>query len=110
MLPDALHTLRSVADHYATGTAKEAYGIAVFLVNQQRERRLLLHVLGYHLKVNRTLPVSSLTIWWQGMNLATTNQIQPGYMGIHDFGKCNHIASFAGCFGDQSSSLFHRSR
>lgn len=40
MLPDALHTLRSVADHYATGTAKEAYGIAVFLVNQQRERRL----------------------------------------------------------------------
>ena len=76
MLPDALHTLRSVADHYATGTAKEAYGIAVLLVNQQRERRLLLHVLGYHLKVNRTLPVSSLTIWWQGMNLATTNQIQ----------------------------------
>lgn len=40
MLPDALHTLRSVADHYATGTAREAYEIAVFLVNQQRERRL----------------------------------------------------------------------
>ena len=40
MLPDALRTLRSVADHYATATARDAYGIAVFLVNQQRERRL----------------------------------------------------------------------
>ena len=39
MLPDALQTLRSVADHYQTGMTREAYEIAVFLVNQQRERR-----------------------------------------------------------------------
>lgn len=40
MLADALKTLRSVADHYRTGMTREAYEIAVFLVNQQRERRL----------------------------------------------------------------------
>ncbi|RWQ94139.1 hypothetical protein C8Q69DRAFT_317678 [Paecilomyces variotii] len=38
-LTDALETLKTVAEKYATGAVKESYGIASMLVNLQRQRK-----------------------------------------------------------------------
>lgn len=40
MLEDALSTMMMVSDQYGTGMAREAYEIALFLVDQQRVKRL----------------------------------------------------------------------